>query len=305
MTRICLLGIAIALFCTANAQDKSFGAHLTVKAFTTKAEFDDNGAITTKSETETKYSVDQVLTYHPGINAPTKARLEYCSDNNSTCNFITGNNAFILSPAEVNKGVNQKSPVEYSYRSSSWERCGDALKEIHKSEGGGSIYDYQVSSSIGFVKYIPVTDEPEFVPLVKPKADDDFKMIPLVKGEYGLRLYINIGGITPNINSNAPKLKEQYRDCTIDQWMKNDPSKFGLSIPDYTELNSYKRSSNTPPNYYYSRYTPLTDAQVQSLIKTGQANWELKFYSYSKDLGPDNKALNETETRIWVTLSIR
>lgn len=162
-----------------------------------------------------------------------------------------------------------------------------------------------VTSSIGFIKYTPVTDEPEPVPLVKPKTNDDFKLIPLVKGDYGLRLYINIGGITPNINAKAPKMKEQYRDCTVDQWMNNDPSKFGLSIPDHAELSSHKRSSNTPENYYFSRYTPVTDAQVQSLIKTGKANWELKFYSYSKDLGTDNKPLNETETKIWVTLSIR
>jgi hypothetical protein len=299
------LGIALAFSCTANAQNKTFAAHLTVKAVTTSASFDDNGTVTTKSETESKYSVDQELTYFPGINAPTKARLEFCSDNNATCNFITGNNAFIPYPSEVNKGANQISAVDFSYRSSGWERCENALKEIHKSEGGGRIYDYMVTSSIGFIKYTPVTDEPEPVPLVKPKTNDDFKLIPLVKGDYGLRLYINIGGITPNINAKAPKMKEQYRDCTIDQWMNNDPSKFGLSIPDHAELSSHKRSSNTPENYYFSRYTPITDAQVQSLIKTGKANWELKFYSYSKDLGTDNKPLNETETKIWVTLSIR
>lgn len=126
---------------------------------------------------------------------------------------------------------------------------------------------------------------------------------PLVKGDYSIRLYISVGGISPNINPNAPKQKEQYRDCLINEWSNNETSKYGLSPPNSPELNSYKKSSNTPETVFYSRYTPITEAQIQNLIKNGSAAFNLKYYSYSKNMD-GGKISSESETKIYVTPSI-
>ncbi|CAN5158155.1 hypothetical protein BH09BAC2_BH09BAC2_13600 [soil metagenome] len=300
MNKFFLTIVSILLLNTAQAQIKGMEAKLTVKAITTTTNFDQDGKVSGKILSEISYETGQFLTYDPGIFATPKSRISYCSDLNATCNFIRGSTTF----GEDNSS-SLKVLVKYTFKTTNWSICNDQLKETHKREGEGSLSDYTVMTQIGFVKNFPVSQNFQPVPLIK--SADDFVPAPLVKGEYTIRLYVTVGGLSRNLNPNAPKQTEQYRDCFMDNWVNLES--VSLIVQNISELSSNVISRNTADHLYFFRYTPITENEVKALLKDTGGEYvpsrklNLTYYSYSKN-ADNGKVTDESETKIFVTYAV-
>lgn len=68
----CIILLVFLLSLLSTSQEKKFAAILPVKAINISATYNDECALTQKSESENQYSVDQVLAYDPGIKSQPK-----------------------------------------------------------------------------------------------------------------------------------------------------------------------------------------------------------------------------------------
>jgi hypothetical protein len=140
------------------------------------------------------------------------------------------------------------------------------------------------------------------VPLVKAgDILEDVDEVPLVNPDYYIRLFINIGGITPNINPAAPKLSGKSYDCTTKKWTQTEPSKYGLSIPDFTVLGRDLRSGASETGMYVYRSPIFNEKELLNYLRkpAGGKTFSFEVKDYSKN------NTEEVSTTILVNVELR
>jgi hypothetical protein len=261
-------------------QKETVSATIKVKGVTTSEETDEEGKIISKREDEFEYSSDmefRLLTENISRLAEGKQKLSVCGGP-GMCVLSTGSNnsAGLLEQKKV-------TPVTLTLRSNQWTSCEKGLTHTYKSDGGGSLTDYTVNASISVEQRPQITD-PE--------------LVPLVKENYYIRLYLSVGGIYPNINPAAPRPNSSYYDCIEKKWAKTDDSKYGVSVPNSTPLNTPKKDVTMTSGQTLFTEPVFAAREILNYLQnpTGGKTFSLKGKLQHKE----NNTL--TTTDVWVTL---
>jgi hypothetical protein len=261
-------------------EKETLSATIKVKGVTTSEEQDEEGKIISKREDEFEYSSDmefRLISENISRLAEGKQKLSICSGP-GMCVLATGSNntAGLLEQKKV-------TPVTLTLRSNQWSLCEKGLAHTYKMDGGGTLTDYTVNASIAVGQRPQVTD-PE--------------LVPLVKENYYIRLYLSVGGIYPNINPAAPRPNSSYYDCIKEEWVKIDDSKYGIDVPNSTPLNTPKKDAVMTGSQALFIEPVFTATEILNYLQhpTGGKTFSLKGKLQHKE---NNKL---TTTDVWVTL---
>lgn len=258
-------------------------ATIKVKGVTTSEETDEEGKIISKREDEFEYSSDldfRLVNENIKRLAEGKQKLSVCGGP-GMCVLSTGSNnsAGLLEQKKV-------SPVTLTLRANQWTSCEKGLTHTYKMDGGGTLTDYTVNASIA-VEQRPQLTDPE--------------LVPLVKENYYIRLYLSAGGIYPNINPAAPRPNSSYYDCIEKKWTRIDDSKYGISVPNSTPLNTPKKDVVTTGGQALFLEPVFAATEILNYLQhpTGGKTFTLKGKLQHKE----NNTL--TTTDVWVSLSFQ
>jgi hypothetical protein len=261
-------------------EKETLSATIKVKGITTSEEKDDEGRIISRHEDEFEYSSDmEFRLISDNINrlAEGKQNLSACSGP-GMCVLSTGSNnsARLLEQKKV-------APVTLTLRSNQWTSCEKGLTHTYKMDGGGTLTDYTVNASISVEQRPRITD-PE--------------LVPLVKGNYYIRLYLSVGGIYPNINPAAPRPKSSYYDCIEKEWTKINDAKYGIGVPNSMPLNTPKKDAvmTSGQTVFIEPVFAATEILKYLQHPTGGKTFSLK----GKLQHQENNKL--TTTDVWVSL---
>ncbi|GAA4327789.1 hypothetical protein [Flaviaesturariibacter amylovorans] len=241
MTRI-LFQLLVVLLITPEARAQqagrtAFPMQLTVTAITVRKQLDAQGQVQLREVTEERYSVPHGLQLNRSLLNRMQAgtqRLDVCTSE-QMCVLLSGSS----------NALGERQAVDYRVSRNTWTRCDDELVKTAIAEGNGTLKDYTLSSVVSVLRRPPAGWEPDPVSLVRNRADlSEIESVPLVHPERYIRLFVAVGGITPNINAAAPKLAVRTYDCNSKQWTAAAPEKYGLSVPDYGVLTGLRRNRN-------------------------------------------------------------
>lgn len=259
---------------------ETLSATVKVKGITVSEEKDEEGKIILKREDEFEYSSDvefRLMGENISRLAEGKQKLSVCGGP-GMCVLATGtnNSAGLLEQKKV-------TPVTLTLRSNQWESCEKGLTHTFKMDGGGQLTDYTVNLSIA-VEQRPQLTDPE--------------LVPLVKENYYIRLYLSAGGIYPNINPAAPRANSSYYDCITKEWTKINDVKYGISVPNSTPLNTPKKDlvMTSDQALFIEPVFAATEILKYLQHPTGSKTFSLKGKLQHKE---NNKL---TTTDVWVSL---
>jgi hypothetical protein len=271
-------------------QKKNFAATLTVKAITVKTSFNGDGQVEAKEETEQQYTVKQGLRFYSDLlqrlDAKTQ-KLNLCTSE-SSCVLLNG----------TSRALDENQPISFAIKSTFWGMCNEKLIVNRVEEGNGTLTDYNVGTMISVIRRTK-DDLPEAVPLTDERdVLDGVEAAPLVNPDFYIRLFVNIGGISPNINPSAPKMSGKYYDCSMQKWIDIEPSKYGLSIPDFYVLRRNLKTETTDLGTQFYRSPIFKDNELLNFLRKGSGG---KTFSFEvKDNFKSNT--EETNTTIYINM---
>ncbi len=273
---------------------EEFNAILTVKAITISKQFDLDGNIESKSESEENYSVNQVLTFNDVLFERVEKKIQnlaYCNSKGG-CVLLQGNSDQ-FKPTTAEPIGNKNSPVEYSFTSKTYSKCEGKLILSGNAEGNGTTTDYMLTTMVSVYKYNKAEEDLIPVPLVKNKSDmDDITPVPLSNTNYFAQLSFWAGFFRPSPGNGTSK---NY-DCTTKEWQNSD-EKPGVPVPGF-EDRMKSTSQNGVISYYINPIIPQTELMNYLRNPIGKKTFRINARSYKKE------ASSESQTDFYITLSL-
>ena len=269
-----------------------FNAILEVKAITITKQFDFDGNLESKTESENNYSVNQVISFNDVLFDRLEKKvqnLNYC-DSRGGCVLLNGNSyQEVATPANPVGNLS----LSYSFSSEEYNKCDGKLILSRTSKGDGITSDYRVTTMVSIYKFSKAEEEIALVPLVKNKASmDDIKPVPLTNANHFAQMSIQVGYFHP-----APPIGTSKKyNCDTKKW-ENSNETYGFSLPDFIE-----REKAVNQNGYISSYINpvIPENELMSYLRnpSGMKRFEIKARSYKKE------ANAESQTDYYITLTL-
>lgn len=275
-----------------NKPREEFKAVLTVKAVTVEKQFDADGNIESKTESENNYSVDQTLSFNNVLFERLEKKiqnLEYCNSRGG-CVLIQGNSD-LFKPTPSEPIGKKNSPVKYSFSSKTYSKCDDKFILSGLSEGDGSTSDYMVTTMVSIYKYSKADEDFQPVPLVKNKADmDEITPVPLTNANHFAQLSFQLGYFNPSPGNATLK---KY-DCSTKEW-QNSNEKSGGPSGEFIERG---RPSNQNGLLTYFVNPVIPEIELMNYLRNpiGEKKFIIRARRYIKE------ANTETQTDFYITL---
>lgn len=272
-----------------------FNAILEVKTITISKQFDNDGILNSKTETENNYSVNQVLTFNDVLFERLEKKLQnldYCNSKGG-CVLLQGNNN-LFKPTAAEPIGTKNSPVRYSFTSKDYSICeGSKLILTRSSEGNGSTSEYMVTDMITIYKYNKADEDFKPLPLVKNKADmDDISPLPLTNATHFAQLSFWLGYFNPSPGNSSLK---RY-DCTTKKWENSDEKSGGPSGGWGDREKS--RNENGFISYYVNPVIPEIELMNYLRNPVGLKRFNINARAYRKE------ADTESQTDYYITLTL-